>query len=62
MQTHGGNKYFLSLVDDFSRKVWLFLLKNKDESIVLTKFKEWVKLVENHTNKMLKVLRTNNGL
>ena len=28
--THGGNKYFLSIVDDFTRKVWVFLLKSKD--------------------------------
>lgn len=25
--THGANCYFLSTVDDFSRKVWLYLLK-----------------------------------
>ncbi|KAK6153634.1 hypothetical protein DH2020_013273 [Rehmannia glutinosa] len=27
--TQGGNKYFLSIIDDFSRKVWVFLMKNK---------------------------------
>ncbi|XP_073136790.1 uncharacterized mitochondrial protein AtMg00300-like [Henckelia pumila] len=27
--THGENQYFLSVIDDFSRKVWVFLLKNK---------------------------------
>ena len=30
--THGGNLYFLSIVDDFSRKVWVYLLKTKDEA------------------------------
>ena len=28
--THGGNRYFLSLIDDHSRKLWLYLLKSKD--------------------------------
>ena len=62
VSTHGGNKYFLSLIDDYSRKVWLYLLKTKDEHTVLTKVKEWKALVENQTNKRVKVLRKDNGL
>jgi len=27
----GGNKYFLTFIDDFSRKTWIYLLKSKDE-------------------------------
>jgi len=27
----GGNKYFLTFIDDFSRKTWIYLLKRKDE-------------------------------
>jgi hypothetical protein len=30
--THGGSSYFLSIVDDYSRKVWVFLLKNKNDA------------------------------
>ena len=30
--TQGGNSYFLSLVDDYSRKVWTFLLKKKSDA------------------------------
>ena len=62
VSTHCGNKYFLSLIDDYSRKVWLYLLKTKDEHIVLTKVKKWNGLVENQTNKKVKVLRIDNGL
>ncbi|KAL2239854.1 UNVERIFIED_CONTAM: Retrovirus-related Pol polyprotein from transposon TNT 1-94 [Sesamum indicum] len=29
--THGENRYFLSIVDNFSRKVFVFLLKHKSE-------------------------------
>ena len=38
------------------------MLRTKDEHIVLTKVKEWKAIVENQTNKRVKVLRTNNGL
>ena len=27
----GGARYFLSLIDDHSRMVWVYVLKNKDE-------------------------------
>lgn len=43
--TKGSCKYFLCLVDDFSRKVWIFWLKNK--SNVFVKFKDWVTFQEN---------------
>ncbi|KAL2250907.1 UNVERIFIED_CONTAM: Retrovirus-related Pol polyprotein from transposon TNT 1-94 [Sesamum indicum] len=58
--THGGNRYFLSIVDNFSRKVFVFLLKHKSE--VFEKFEKWKTLVENQTGKRLKSLRTDNGL
>ena len=43
--TYGGYSYFLSIVDDCSRKVWVFLLKHKSD--VFVKFQDWKKLVEN---------------
>lgn len=60
LQSMGGAKYFMSLVDDFSRKVWLYLLKSKDEAIHA--FKKWKTLVENQTGRRLKKLRTDNVL
>ena len=30
--THGGRRYFLLLVDDYSRFMWLHLLSSKDEA------------------------------
>ncbi|KAH9754460.1 hypothetical protein KPL71_015451 [Citrus sinensis] len=56
----GGCKFFLTFIDDFSRMVWVYALKTKDE--VLEKFKRWKVLVENQTNLKVKVLRTDNGL
>lgn len=55
-----GNKYFLSIIDDKTRKVWLYFLKSKDETF--DKFCEWKNLVENQVEKKVKCLRTDNGL
>lgn len=58
-QTSAGNRYFLLLVDDFSRYMWVYLLKSKDEA--LTMFKTFRKLVEKESDKVIKVLRTDRG-
>ncbi|CAA7041690.1 unnamed protein product [Microthlaspi erraticum] len=58
--SHSGNKYFLSIIDDKTRKVWLMFLKTKDETF--KNFCEWKDLVENQIDKKVKVLRTDNGL
>ena len=60
VNTSGGSRFFLSIVDDFSRKTWVYLLKYKSET--LAAFKNWKILVETQTNTKLKVLRTDNGL
>ncbi|KAK4404512.1 Retrovirus-related Pol polyprotein from transposon TNT 1-94 [Sesamum angolense] len=60
ISTHGGNKYFLSIIDNFSRKIFVFLIKYKSD--VFENFRKWKILVENQTGKKLKVLRTHNGL
>ena len=58
--TFGGNRYFLSIIDDFSRRVWVYLLKDKSETF--KSFKIWKTQVENQTGKKIKYLRTNNGI
>ena len=30
VQSHGGGKYFLSLVDDYPKKLWVYILKSKN--------------------------------
>jgi len=55
----GGFLYFTTFIDDFSRKTWIYYLKGKDE--VFFKFKEFKALVENTTNKKIKVVRYDNG-
>ena len=58
--SHSGNMYFLTIIDDCSRRVWPYLLKHKNEA--LDRFKTWKNLIENQTSKRVKCLRTNNGL
>jgi transposase InsO family protein len=55
----GGFIYYVSFIDDFSRKTWIYFLRKKVE--VFEKFKEFKSLVENQTDKKIKVLRTDNG-
>jgi hypothetical protein len=55
----GGSLYYVTFIDDYSRKTWLYLLKTKDE--VFNKFQEFKAEIENLTNKKIKTLRTDNG-
>jgi hypothetical protein len=55
----GGSLYYVTFIDDYSRKTWLYLLKTKDE--VFNKFQEFKAEIENLTSKKIKTLRTDNG-
>ena len=55
-----GHRYFVSMIDDYSRKTWITFMKHKSEAF--NSFKEWKILVENQTEKKIKRLRTDNGL
>jgi len=50
----------MSIIDDYSRRVWVYIVKNKSDTF--EKFKECHTLVENQIGTKLKVLRTDNGL
>jgi hypothetical protein len=54
----GGSLYYVSFIDDFSKKKWIYFLRKKAH--VFGKFKEFKSLLENQTDKKIKVLRTNN--
>jgi len=55
----GGRHYFVTFVDDFFRRVWVFTMKNKND--VLEIFLKWKAQVENQTGRKIKVLRIDNG-
>jgi hypothetical protein len=54
-----GCKYFLTFIDDFSRRTWVYLLKLKRE--VFEKFLAYKALVENQYGHQIQRLRTDNG-
>ena len=58
-RTVGGALYFVTFIDDHSRKVWGFALKTKDH--VLDTFKEHHAIIERETGKKLKVVKADNG-
>ncbi|KAE8687328.1 Peroxidase 44 [Hibiscus syriacus] len=55
----GGTHYYVTFVDDFSRRVWVYTMKTNDE--VLGFFLKWKKMVETQTGRKIKRLRTDNG-
>ena len=55
----GGSLYYVTFIDDFSRKTWLYLLKTKDE--VFSKLQEFKAEVKNLTDKKIKTIRSDNG-
>ncbi|GJZ62198.1 putative RNA-directed DNA polymerase [Tanacetum coccineum] len=55
----GGSCYYVTFIDDSSRKVWVYFLKNKSE--VFNTFKKWKATVENETNLRVKCLKSDNG-
>jgi len=54
-----GHKYFLTIVDDFSRYVWIVLLKPKAE--VSLHVQNFITLIENQHHITPKTIRTDNG-
>ena len=57
--TNGGRQYFLLLVDDCSRYMWLQLLTSKDEAAAA--IKKFKMRAEAESGKKLRVLRTDRG-
>lgn len=55
----GGAKYYITFIDDYSRKVYVYFMKNKSDTLEM--FKQFKNLVENETEKRIKVLRSDNG-
>lgn len=54
-----GSRYLLTFIDDYSRKVFVYFLKSKDQVVEI--FEEFKIFVENQTGRNIKVFRTDNG-
>jgi hypothetical protein len=48
----GGSRYYVTFIDDFSRKAWVYFLKNKSD--VFETFKKLKAMVETESSLKLK--------
>ena len=55
----GGSNYYVTFIDDATRKTWVYYIKKKFD--VFNTCKKWKALVENETRQNLKCLRSDNG-
>ena len=53
-KTLGGSLYFVTFINDHSRKIWVYTLKTKDQ--VLDVFKQFHALVERQSSEKLKCI------
>nr|GEZ01906.1 retrovirus-related Pol polyprotein from transposon TNT 1-94 [Tanacetum cinerariifolium] len=60
VESLGCKRYFLFIVDDYSKRVWVYIPSFKHQAF--GKFKKWKQLVENQTRRTIKKLRMDNGL
>ena len=58
--SNGGSKYFITFVDDYTRKCWIYIMRSKDQAFEM--FKKFLSHVERETGKKVKTLRTDNGM
>lgn len=54
-----GNVYFFTFIDDYSRKTWVYLLKQKYEAFPV--FKRFKAMVEKESENHIKILRSDRG-
>jgi transposase InsO family protein len=55
----GGASYYMTFIDDCTRKVWVYFLKHKSDAFEC--FKRWKARVETETGLKVKCLRSDNG-
>lgn len=57
--TPGGCRYYMTLIDDYSRYTFVYFLKHKSE--VENKIREFVKLVQNQFGRKPRIIRSDQG-
>ena len=57
--TRGGNRYFITFIDDHSKYTYVYLMKHKDQAFQM--FKTYKSEVENQIGKKIKILRSDRG-
>ena len=54
-----SNVYFMSFIDDYTRKTWVYLLKQKSQAFDV--FKSFKAMPKKEINKFIKFLRLDGG-
>ena len=54
-----GNNYFVSFIDDFSRRYWVYIMRHKGK--VLKLFVKWKREMEKNTRRKIKILHSDNN-
>ncbi|KAF3637944.1 putative cytochrome 82A3-like [Capsicum annuum] len=54
----GGSRFYVTFINDFSRKVWVYFMKHKSD--MFATFKRWKAEVENQIGLKIKCLRSDN--
>jgi hypothetical protein len=61
MKTRHGEQWVMTIIDDFSRFCWIFLLKTKTGKEVFDVFKKWARSVERESGEKLFRVRSDGG-
>ncbi|KAK3016293.1 hypothetical protein RJ639_007613 [Escallonia herrerae] len=59
VSTISGTKYFLTIVDDYSRVVWVYLMHDKGQTGTL--LRNFCNMVHTQFGKLVKIIRSDNG-
>lgn len=59
VSSNGGARYFVSLIDEYSRRLWVFFMKHKLETSEM--FVNWKTIIEKKTWNKIKYLRSDNS-
>ena len=59
-KTYSGHRFFLTIVDDYSRATWTHLMVTKDEALGL--IKSFVKMAQTQFSSNVKIIRSDNAL
>ena len=57
--SNGGKRYFITFIDDYSWKTWVYFLQEKSEAF--STFKSFKMLVEKEASKPIKIFRSDHG-
>jgi len=57
--SNGNKRYFITFIDDYSRKTWVYFLQDKSEAFII--FKSFKARVEKEFGKYIQTFRTDRG-